>query len=150
MAPADEVARLAALQRYRGLVTNDERDFDLLVSVAAELTGCPRACITFVDRERVWSKAVVGMPHFELPRAHDYCGLTIAEVHGLDIPDLLADPRTREMPATRGDRAHRMYSGVNLVTPDGHRICTLCVLDTRPRQLPARQRELLERLAAQV
>jgi diguanylate cyclase (GGDEF)-like protein len=43
-----------------------------------------------------------------------------------------------------------MYHGANLVTAEGHRLGTLCVLDSRPRTLDPKQRRQLARLARQV
>jgi diguanylate cyclase (GGDEF)-like protein len=43
-----------------------------------------------------------------------------------------------------------MYSGAVLVTPEGHKIGTLCVLDTKPKNLSEKQLSLLLGLSKQV
>lgn len=146
--PANEADRLAALASYRILDTSAEDDFDLLTEVAAELCGAPYAFISLVDAERVWYKSQSGAKTGQSARDQAPCSWSILDDEGLHIPDLRADERTAHLaPVAAG---LRMYSSANLVTSDGMRIGTLCVLDTKPRELSARQRRLLVRLAHQV
>jgi diguanylate cyclase (GGDEF)-like protein len=148
--PADEGARLAALQRTHLLDTPPDEDFDFLASIAAHLCDAPYAFITLVDRDRVWAKAAVGFDAGSIARDDSLCALSILEDGGLSIPDLAADPRTAALPTTVAGPRFRMYHGVNLVTADGYRLGTLCVLDARPRTLDPKQRRQLARLARQV
>lgn len=148
--PANEEERLAALAGYGLLDTAADEDFDLLAEVAAELCAAPVAFISLVDARRVWHKAAVGSTALQSPREDSYCSLTVQYPEGLHIPDLAQDPRTAAMALTRGEGGFRMYAGANLVTSDGHRVGTLCVLDTRVRQLTPHQLGLLGRLARQV
>jgi diguanylate cyclase (GGDEF)-like protein len=148
--PDNEAERLAALASYGLKDGGNEADFSLLAEVAAELCGAPYAFISLVDADRVWSKASVGTPAFDTPRDANYCAWTILQDQDLHIPDIKLDPRTAAMPADPGVPAFRMYSGANLITSDGMRIGTICVLDTKARSLSAHQRSLLVRLARQV
>jgi diguanylate cyclase (GGDEF)-like protein len=149
--PLDEDARLAALQRTQLLDTPAEEDFDFLAQLAARACDAPFAFITLVDRDRVWRKAAVGAAAGASARDDSLCAWSILEDGGLSIADLSADPRTAALPTTVGEPRWRMYHGVNLATADGgHRIGTLCVLDTRPRTLDPKQRRELARLARQV
>jgi diguanylate cyclase (GGDEF)-like protein len=148
--PPREAERLSALKRYGVLDTPAEDDFDLLTEIAAALCGAPYSFVVLVDEDRAWIKSAHGMRGgFERARDEDYCSWTILERDGLHVNDLRADPRMAELTATR-ELGFRMYSGVNLQTGDGLHIGTLCVLDTRPRELTPHQRTLLRRLARQV
>ncbi|MGH8030082.1 MAG: sensor domain-containing diguanylate cyclase [Arenimonas sp.] len=148
--PADENARLAALQRTQLLDTPPDEDFDFLANIAAQLCDVPYAFITLVDRDRVWVKSAVGFDAGPSARDDSLCARSILEDGGLSISDLSADPRTAALPTTVGGPRFRMYHGANLVTADGHRLGTLCVLDARPRTLEPKQRRQLARLARQV
>jgi diguanylate cyclase (GGDEF)-like protein len=148
--PADEDARLAALQRTQLLDSPADEDYDFLVQLAAQTCDAPFAFISLVDRDRVWPKAAVGVAAAPSARDASLCAWSILEDGGLSIPDLSADPRTAALPTTTGAPRYRMYHGANLVTADGHRIGTLCVLDTRARTLDPKQRRGLARLAKQV
>jgi diguanylate cyclase (GGDEF)-like protein len=149
--PDNEAERLAALAGYGLKDSGNDADFTLLAEVAAELCGAPYAFISLVDADRVWSKAHVGTPGpFDSPRDANFCAWTILQDKDLHIPDVKLDPRTAGMPSDPGVPAFRMYSGANLITSDGMRIGTLCVLDTKVRTLSAHQRNLLMRLARQV
>ena len=146
----DEDKRLVALYRYLQLDSARDEAFDLLTEAAAEICRAPYATVSLVDRDRVWTKAGIGMPHGnETPRAQACCAHTIAEGDFLEIPNLASDARTVGMSHLRENLGAQMYAGASLVTADGFRIGTLCVMDREPRQLSERQRRLLGGLARQ-
>ncbi|WP_460530365.1 sensor domain-containing diguanylate cyclase [Chitinimonas naiadis] len=148
--PANELQRLDALHSYPLLDTAEEAEFDLLAELAAELCGAPFAFISLVDEERVWYKAAHGLDMTQSPRDDSYCSWAVLEDQILHVPDLSQDARTASISATVGSPEFRMYSGANLISNDGFRVGTLCVLDTKPRGLSERQQALLIRLAHQV
>ena len=147
--PADEAARLTAVQATQLLGTPPEPEFDFLAGLAAQLCDAPFAFITLVDAERVWVKAAVGFDPAPGARDDSLCAWSILEDAGLASADLAADPRFAALPTVRGAPRWRMYHGANLVTADGHRLGTVCVLDTRPRTLDPRPRSQLAGLARQ-
>ena len=49
-----------------------------------------------------------------------------------------------------GDPNIRFYAGASLVAPDGSAVGTLCVIDSKPRQLSVGQLDVLRQLAAHV
>lgn len=55
--PFNEELRLQDLYSYNILDTEEEKEFDDLLEVAAHIYGCPIAAITFIDGERQWMKA---------------------------------------------------------------------------------------------
>ena len=148
--PKNEDKRLAALRRHGILDTPADSDFDFLTEIAATLCGTPFAFVALVDEDRVWYKSAYGSLAREIPRDYDYCAWAILEDHDLNIPDLHADPRTARLPLTRGPMHYRSFYGVNLVSSDGFRIGTLCVLDRQVRELSLEQLEFLRKLARQV
>lgn len=148
--PGNETKRLAALRRYTLLDTAIDNDFDFLTELAAKLCATPFAFIALVDEDRVWYKSAFGSISREIPRDYDYCSWAILEDEELNIPDLHADRRTARLPLTRGPMHYRMYSGVNLISSDGYRIGTLCVLDVVARELSLQQLSFLNKLARQV
>lgn len=134
--PLDEVQRLAALRRYRILDTPAEPAFDRLAQLAARLFQAPIALIGFVDAERQWMKACVGADLRETRREHTFCTHTILHDELLVVPDATQDPRFAQLPAVTGAPGIRFYAGANLITDDGFRVGTLCVVDTQPRPRP--------------
>lgn len=143
-------ARLAALDRYQILDTANERDFDDVVDLAAKLCDAPVALISFVDRERQWFKAKLGLDVDETPIDQSICAYVVLNAEFVEIADTQADPRTQDNPLCIGDEAFRFYAGAVLETEDGLPLGSLCVLDRKPRQLTALQRQSLEVLARQV
>ena len=128
-----EDARLAALRRYAILDTAPEPSFDRIVRLAAHALCVPAALISLVDAERVWFKASVGFGEHELPRAGSLSSLALDRARITVVPDTLEDPRSSKSPLVLGPPHVRFYAGAPLVTPDGHTIGVLCVIDTTPR-----------------
>ncbi|WP_158639036.1 PAS domain S-box protein [Elioraea rosea] len=132
-ASAAEARRLAALARYAILDTMPEDAFDRSVRLAKQIFGVPHALVTFVDAERVWFKARIGVDVQEVPRSHSICTIAILGEGPCVVPDALADPRFASNPLVSRADGLRFYAGAPLVTFDGHALGTICVLDTVPR-----------------
>jgi len=149
MTTANESARLAALGRYRILDTEPERGFDDLTLLASLICGTPMALITLVDANRQWFKSRVGVSLTETARAVSFCAHAIQHRDLFIVPDARNDERFRENPFVVGDPEIRFYAGAPLVTPDGHALGTLCVLDRVARTLTREQLEALSALCRQ-
>ena len=145
-----EALRLSALRQYRILDTEPERRIDDLALLASHVCGTPMALITLVDEHRQWFKSRVGVSAAETSRAVSFCAHAIEQQDLFIISDTLQDERFRENPLVTGDPHIRFYAGAPLVTPDGHALGTLCVIDNRSRTLTADQRAALDALRRQV
>ena len=145
--PANEMERLAALRSYQVVDSASEAAFDEIARLAARLLDMPIALITLVDAERQWFEARVGMEARETPRDAAFCAHAILGHEPLVVRDAAVDPRFFDNPLVLGPPDIRFYAGVPLVNAEGFALGTLCVIDRRPRDLPAGQRETLRALA---
>lgn len=147
---SDEKERLSALARYAILDTPAEADFDDFTILAAQICDVPVALISLVDRDRQWFKSALGVDARETPRDISFCGHALHQPEILEVPDALKDARFADNPLVTGEKGIRFYAGAPLITPSGHAIGTLCVIDHRPRQLTDAQRASLASLARQL
>jgi anti-sigma regulatory factor (Ser/Thr protein kinase) len=145
----DERARIAALHRYQILDTEPERGFDDLTMLASHICGTPMALITLVDADRQWFKSRIGISVAETARAISFCTHAIQHRDIFIVPDARHDERFSENPFVTGETGIRFYAGAPLVTPDGHALGTLCVLDNVARTLSRDQLEALSALCRQ-
>ena len=145
--PKNESERLEALHRYAILDTFPEQEFDDLARLAALTCGTPMALVSFVDANRQWFKAKVGLDVPETPRDVSFCGHAILQPDLLIIPDALEDERFRSNPLVTGEPKIRFYAGAPLVAQDGHALGTICVMDKVPHELMEAQREALKSLS---
>ena len=147
--PENEAARLEALHRYRILDTEPERSFDDLTLLASHICGTPMALISLVDADRQWFKSRIGIPISETARAVSFCAHAINHRDLFIVPDARHDERFRDNQLVTGAPEIRFYAGAPLVTPDGHALGTLCVLDRVARTLSRDQLEALTALCHQ-
>lgn len=149
MLTTNESARLAALRRYRILDTDPERAFDDLTLLASQICSTPIALITLIDENRQWIKSRVGVSVTETARSVAFCSHTIEQRGVLVVPDALEDARFQNNPFVRNEPQIRFYAGAPLVTPEGHAIGSLCVLDKVARTLTESQTWALDALRRQ-
>ena len=148
--PADEAARLTSLHGYEILDTPPEQVFEDLVRLASTVSGMPVALISFVDAERQWFKARLGLDFHETPRELSFCSHAILEDGVFVVEDASRDPRFADNPYVTGDPRIRFYAGAPIRTHDGHSLGTVCVLGQVPSSFRPEQRRALSELAALV
>lgn len=148
--PFDEEARLAKLRSYDILDTLDEKEYDDIVRLVAQICETPMANVSFVDRDRQWFKSVVGLEDRQTPREVAFCGHTILGDKLLVVPDAKADERFFDNPLVIRIPGIRFYAGMPLITPDGYRLGALCAIDSVPRSLTPEQLQALETLSHHV
>nr|WP_306264875.1 histidine kinase dimerization/phosphoacceptor domain -containing protein [Pararhizobium sp. IMCC3301] len=146
----DEQLRLNSLRSYNILDTAADTDFTEIVELAAAICETPVSLISFVDSDRQWFKARVGFPESETGLDRSVCAHALLEGDYLEINDMGSDPRTSDNPLHTGDVGVNFYAGAVLVAPDGMPLGTLCVLDTKPRELTPVQKQALMVLSKQV
>jgi anti-sigma regulatory factor (Ser/Thr protein kinase) len=145
-----ERERLAALRAYRILDTEPEEAFDDLVMLASQNSETPVALISLIDSDRQWFKARSGMTVQETARNVAFCAHAIRETGIFQVEDALADERFKDNPLVVTDPHIRFYTGAPLVTPEGHAIGTICVIDRKPKRLEPDQLEALQAIQRQV
>jgi two-component sensor histidine kinase/GAF domain-containing protein len=130
-----EDERLAALYRYRILDTPDEEPFNRLAMLARDLFKTPIALVSFIDEQRQWFKARIGLDVQQTPRDFAFC--THAIQSDADkvfvVRDASQDPRFASNPLVTGAPFIRFYAAVPLQTPDGFHLGTVCVISDKPR-----------------
>lgn len=148
--PLDEAQRLAALHATRLLGSAPEETFDRITRTAARLLGVPIALVSLIDKDRQWFKSRTGLDACETPREISFCGHAILSDEPLVVPDAAQDARFVDNPLVTGDIHLRFYAGVQLYSVDRKKIGTLCVIDSRPRQLGPGELDALRDLARMV
>ncbi|WP_237153032.1 sensor domain-containing phosphodiesterase [Oryzibacter oryziterrae] len=89
---AQEELRLRELYRYQILDTPREPEFDGFCELARSFVGGEIACISFVDRDRVWFKSMCGYDLAEVPRTSAFSAVVVETGVPLIIPDTKAEP----------------------------------------------------------
>lgn len=149
MNESPEAARLAALHACGILDSAPEASFDRLAKLAATICAMPISTVTLVDGDRQWFKSRVGLDVSQTPRSVAFCDHTIRSPLLHVVEDAHRDARFATNPLVVGPPFIRFYAGAPLVTPDGHVLGALCVMDHVPRELNETQRDVLALLAEQ-
>ncbi|MDP3768553.1 MAG: SpoIIE family protein phosphatase, partial [Dehalococcoidia bacterium] len=80
-----------------------------------------------------------------------FCDPTIRQSAVLVVPDATKDPRFRDNPVVTGEPGVRFYAGAPLISSDGYRLGSLCILDFEPRETFTQvERQQLEAMAGAV
>lgn len=149
--PPFEQERLAALHGYAILDSDREQVYDDIVRLAAQICGTPIAAISFVDEERQWFKAEVGLGVRETSRDLSFCAhALLTPEQTMVVPDATADERFAGNALVTGDPGIRFYAGAPMVAADGTALGSLCAIDVKPRVLEPGQLEALQALSRQV
>jgi len=142
----NEETRLKVLSDLNILDTSEEEIFNCICQSAVDRFSCPMAAVSFIDEDRQWFKASVGLSHSSFPRNIAFCAHAIASKEPLVVLDTLKDKRFQHNPMVTGAASVRFYASSPICDlQTGQILGTIFILDTRPRD--ACNVPLLERLA---
>lgn len=147
--PQEDLARLQTLRSLNILDSQPEERFDRLTRMAKRIFGVPIALVTLVDERRQWFKSSVGLNIRETSRDISFCGHTILGDEAFVIPNAKEDDRFNDNPLVTGDPRIRFYAGCPL-NVNGHKVGTLCIIDTAPRSLAHEDVQMLKDLTCMV
>jgi diguanylate cyclase (GGDEF)-like protein len=148
--PVKRAERLAVLHDLAILDTPAEPAYDDLATLAAAIAHSRIGAVNFVDSDRHWTKAVVGVQggHGKsVPATLSLCAATIRSDEGtMTIPDTLDDDRWREHPFVDSEGGVRAYAGASIVVR-GEPVGVVCVFGPEPRDFTPEQQAALRALA---
>lgn len=148
--PEDNDARLRVLDAYAILDTPAEPHYDAVTQLASSICDTPISVVNFIADGRQWFKSEIGLGVRETPLDPSICAHAILQHELFVVSDTTEDPRFADNPLVTGDPHLRFYAGALLRSREGLPLGTLCVLDTKPRELTDHQRQALVTLADHV
>jgi signal transduction histidine kinase len=111
----------------------------------------PIALVSLVDEDRQWFKSACGLSASETPRDMAFCAHAIKGDEPLVVLDATRDDRFCGNPLVLGPPFVNFYAGAPLISPEGHKLGTLCAIDDKPhRKFTKQECYVLETLAAMV
>lgn len=130
-------ARLGAIASHDLLAPQLADSLQTLVDRAAERLRMPIALVSVVMAEAQHFAAARGLPDWVAeaggtPIEWSFCRHAVTSGEPFLVEDARVEPRIGENPLVELEHV-RSYAGVPLVTPDGHTVGAVCVLDTTPR-----------------
>ena len=148
--PLDETQRLFALNSLKLLDTQPEERFDRITSLAQRLFGVEMSLLSLVDEDRQWFKSKVGLDAEETSREISFCGHVINQDNVMVVEDASVDVRFHDNPLVTEGPSIRFYAGCPVRAPAGEKLGTLCLIDSKPRELTIQDRDVLAELAGMI
>lgn len=145
-----EMRRQQALDELQILDTPAEPRFDRIVEDARRAFGVQGASITFIDKDRQWSKASIGFDAMESPRGSALGDATVNNGKLFVVNDARSEDHLSGHPWVTGASAVRFFAGFPIESEDGERVGALCICDPNPRDFTQADDALLGLLARQV
>ncbi|EEC49924.1 predicted protein, partial [Phaeodactylum tricornutum CCAP 1055/1] len=131
----EELHRLQVLKSYLILDAEREESFERITALACRIFNVPIALVSLVDLGRQWFMSNRGLGSVrETPRKYAFCAHAILNKHNLlVVPDASKDFRFETNPLVTGPPNIRFYAGSPLVSPEGYKLGTLCIIDSKVR-----------------
>lgn len=132
----EELRRLQVLKSYAILDADREAAFDRITAIGARVFRVPICLVSLVDLGRQWFMSNRGLGDVrETPRKLAFCAHVILSKRNLPmiVPDATKDFRFKNNPLVTGPPDIRFYAGVPLISPEGYKLGTFCIIDDKVR-----------------
>lgn len=148
--PQNEAERLHALRALQILDSSHEERFDRVTRLARRLFGVPISLVSLIDENRQWFKSAEGLDLTEMSREVSFCGHAINQTGLFIVPNVLNDERFHDNPLVTDAPHIRFYAGYVLKIRQGINIGTLCLIDSKPREMDEEDQQLLQDLGEMI
>ncbi len=149
--PDNDKLRIKALQYLNILNELPDKYFSNLAHIIAQAFNSEIALVSLVGEEDVYFKGNFGMEGVnKVDRGSSLCSLAILDPNPTVFTDALKEPCLLSNPLVIGDFGLRSYAGAPIVTAEGFRIGTVCVVGKEPREFTEREKKLLVLFAKNV
>lgn len=148
--PANEAARIEALNNLAILDTPLNATFERVTRLTKKMFDVPMVAISLVDSDRQWFKSEQGLNVCQTNRDISFCGHAILQDEIFHIPDALEDERFHDNPLVINEPHIRFYAGYPIRTQDGFKVGSFCIMDNKPREFSLEELEPLKDMAALV
>lgn len=147
--PHNEQARLAALHRYQLLGNPPAGAFNHIAAMAVRMFEVPIALVNFVAADTVYTTGAEGemAAGTETPRGVSLCSLAVLQPEPLVFEDALQEPCLLTNPMVTDNFGLRFYAAAPIITPDGHQIGAVCLIDKSSRTFTDSEQKVLVGLA---
>jgi len=145
-----ELDRLLAVDRFLNLKISKEIELKEIVESAAKIFRTPIALITLLDTDVQHFKIGIGTKESQTIREDAFCNHVITQEEVVVVPDTSKDPRFAASPLRKGEVNAQFYAGAPLITKDGLKLGSLCVIGHEPQELLESQIMMLTILSKQV
>lgn len=152
VAAAKEAERVRQLENFAIMYTGKEPEFDRITQLVKAFYDVSVIGISFIDREKQFIKASLGMDFPVMPREVSLCNYTIQGTTPLVISDTHQSDTFRHHPLVVGAPYVRFYVGIPIVITnaqgDKFAVGALCLVDTEARPAPTDQQlQVLQQFA---
>ncbi|RHZ07710.1 hypothetical protein DYB31_011732, partial [Aphanomyces astaci] len=123
------------MERVKSLTNLQVRRHDFMLSAvtfACEVFDSPIGGVSFLDEHQQWFACSQGLAQEFIPRMASICAHTIALATPMTVLNLRQDIRFRQNPLVTGPKLG-FYAGAPILSPEGHAIGTVFVMDMAPR-----------------
>lgn len=146
-----EKNRLESLHEYPIFNALCESEFENIAVLVASICNTPLAFISMVDKEKQWYITNKSSSIQFTKRIDSFCHYTIDRKDEIMIvKDARIDPLFANNPYVVGEPNIVFYAGVKLVNSQGFALGSLCIVDTKPRDINDQQKLILKSLAKQI
>ena len=146
-----DVQRLWEQYNYEILDTSKEEEFDDIVKLASQICKVPISLISLLETGRHWHNVEASNAVTDHVKESSFCACTLMlEKDIFEIDDASKDARFSTNPLVTHAPNIRFYAGVPLVSQNGLKMGTLCVINSEPQHLTDEQSFALKVLAKQV
>ena len=145
-----ELDRLLAVDRFLKLKLSKEQELNEIAQLAANICGTPIALITLLDEDTQYFKIAIGTKESKTTREDAFCNYVINQDKVIVVPDTAHDTRFANNPLRKSEINIQFYAGAPLITHDGLKLGSLCVIGHKPGNLSEQQIMMLATLSKQV
>lgn len=148
----DDKARIAKLDEYQVLNTNNEPAFSRLTDLVKLFFDVPIVAITFMDEDTQYLKSAQDLGDLcTTPREVAICNYTVLTDEVFMVADLAHDDRFDHNPLVTEAPYLRFYAGAPILLHEDnktYRLGSLCLMDTKPNNnFDDKQAKLLAQFA---